>query len=206
VFAAAREGTPAAGEPRLKVYVKCESPGQMLGMAQADLYLLAGEQPFTVNYFKNAVGLWCRVALVIGVAVTLSTLLSGVVALLTTAFLYVLAYFVEHLRDVAYGTSVGGGPFEALTRTLRTDTPTAQLEQSAVVRTAGVGDQGFAWVFRRVLNVVPDVEAFAWTDYLKEGFNISGEYLLMNLVVLFGYLLPWALLSYYLIRNREVAA
>ena len=50
------------------------------------------------------------------------------------------------------------------------------------------------------------MDALTWTNYLKEGFNINTEYLVMNLLVLAGYLLPWALLSYYLIRNREVAA
>jgi hypothetical protein len=28
----------------------------------------------------------------------------------------------------------------------------------------------------------------------------------MNLLVLFGYILPWGVLGYYLMRNREVAA
>jgi hypothetical protein len=206
LFRNARQGTPPAGAPRAIVYVKCLSPGQMLGMAEADLYLMEGEKTFSENYFKNAFGLLCRAIILVGVAVTLSTYLSGVIALLAAAFLYVCAYFADHLRDVATGQSTGGGPFESLTRLLQATTPTAELEDTATRRTIGYGDQFYAWVFRRYENIVPNIDAFTWTNYLKEGFNINVEYLVMNVIILIGYLLPWALLSYYLIRNREVAA
>lgn len=206
LFRNARAGTPKAGEPRVAVYVKCLSGGQMLGMAQGDLYLMEGEKSFSENYFKNAFGLFCRALILVGIAVTLSTYLSGVIALLATIFLYISAYFSDHLRDVATGQSTGGGPFESLTRLLSASTPTAQLEQTATKTTIDIGDRFYAWVFRRYENIVPNIDAFTWTNYLKEGFNINAEYLAVNAIILFGYLLPWALLSYYLIRNREVAA
>lgn len=206
LFRNARDGSPPDGGPRLTVYVKCLSPGQMLGMAQGDLYLMEGEKTFSENYFKNALGLWCRAMILVGVAVTLSTYLSGVITLLATIFLYLSAYLAEHLRDVANGQSVGGGPFESLTRLLSASTPTTQLEDTATKRTIDFGDRVFQWVFRRYENIVPNIDAFSWTNYLKEGFNINTEYLVVNLILLAGYLLPWALLSYYLIRNREVAA
>lgn len=206
LFRNARNGNPAGGAPRVTVYVKCLSGGQMLGMAQGDLYLMEGEKSFSENYFKNAFGLFCRALILVGIAVTLSTYLSGVIALLATIFLYISAYFSDHLRDVATGQSTGGGPFESLTRLLSANSPTAQLEQTATKTTIDIGDRFYAWVFRRYENIVPNIDAFTWTNYLKEGFNINAEYLLVNAIILFGYLLPWALLSYYLIRNREVAA
>lgn len=206
LFRNAREGNPKAGEHRVTVYVKCLSGGQMLGMAQGDLYLMEGEKSFSENYFKNSFGLFCRALILVGIAVTLSTYLSGVIALLATIFLYISAYFSDHLRDVATGQSTGGGPFESLTRLLSANTPTAQLEQTATKSTIDLGDRFYQWVFRRYENIVPNIDAFTWTNYLKEGFNINAEYLLVNAIILVGYLLPWALLSYYLIRNREVAA
>ncbi len=206
LFRNARAGTPPGGAPRVTVYVKCLSGGQMLGMAQGDLYLMDSERSFSENYFKNAVGLFCRALILVGIAVTLSTYLSGVISLLATMFLYISAYFSEHLRDVATGQSTGGGPFESLTRLLSASTPTSQLDQTATKTTIDIGDRIFQWVFRRYENVVPNIDAFTWTNYLKEGFNINVEYLIVNAIILFGYLLPWALLSYYLIRNREVAA
>jgi hypothetical protein len=211
LFKNARAGTPKPyddGSPRplVQVYVKCTSPGQMLGMAEGDLHLLEGVQPFEANYFKAAIGLWCRVTLVIAVAVALSTYLAGVISLLSTLFVVLSSYLVEHLKDVAYGQNIGGGPFEALTRFLRAEGPTAQLEQTATVKTAVGLDTAYAWAFRQFFNILPDIDSFTWTSYLKEGFNINAEFLVMNLLVLFGYVLPWSVLAYYLLRNREVAA
>ena len=59
---------------------------------------------------------------------------------------------------------------------------------------------------RRFLNLVPDVYGYTWTSFVQEGFNIPFESLVMNLVVTVGYLLPWFILGYYLMRSREVAA
>jgi hypothetical protein len=201
----AREGSPT-GDHRLAVYVKCLTEGQMLGVAPGDLYLIEPEQTFGTNFFKNAFGLWCRATIIIGVCICLSTYLSGVISLLAGLFLYGSAYLSEHLQDVAQGTNTGGGPFESLTRLLRTDLPTAQLDRTAIVKTVEAGDAVYQWAFRRYANMVPDVEGFTWTTYLMEGFNINAEYLVVNLIVLCGYLLPWGVLSFYLIRNREVAA
>jgi hypothetical protein len=46
-----------------------------------------------------------------------------------------------------------------------------------------------------------------WTDFVAEGFNIGGmNMVLLHLIVLLGYLLPCALVAYYLMKWREVAA
>lgn len=192
--------------PRLRVYVKCLSPGQMLGMAEADLYLLEGEKSFAENYFKSAFGLWCRLVIVIGLAVTLSTYLAALIALFGTLFLYTAAYFAEHIRDIGTSTSVGGGPFEGTLRLIRGDTASMPLDPSSTVAAVTWGDQAYAWIFRRFANVIPDVDAFSWSEFLAEGYNVNFEYLIVNVIVLLGYLLPWGVLAYYLMRNREVAA
>jgi hypothetical protein len=56
------------------------------------------------------------------------------------------------------------------------------------------------------LNVIPRVDVFDLTDYVAEGFDISGSGLLLHGVVLVGYLLPCLVLAFYLMRAREVAA
>jgi hypothetical protein len=83
---------------------------------------------------------------------------------------------------------------------------TALPEETAIEQTADLFDSGYAWALRRLLNVLPDVDAFVWTKYVAEGFSVPGEALVMNFVVLAAYLFPWFLLAYYLIRGREVAA
>ena len=64
----------------------------------------------------------------------------------------------------------------------------------------------FRWVIRQVLNVIPDVDRYNMTAYVAEGFNISWPQMFVSVLLLFGYLLPWAVLAYYLMKWREVAS
>lgn len=190
----------------VQVQVKCNTPGQMLGMAEGDLYLLEGERTFDENYFKAAFGLWCRLCFVIGLAVTCSTYLAGIISFLAMIFIYGCGYAVDHISDMASGTSYAGGPLRAVKSLLGAEQPTAQVDAaSAIAQVTEGGDKFFSWVVRRFVNMIPDVYSFSWSGFVSEGFNVPVEYLVMNLVVMVGYLLPWFILGYYLIRSREVA-
>lgn len=197
--------------PAVRVFVKCNTRGQMLGMAEGDLYFLEeaprpSPRAFAANYFKWSVGLWCRVMLVLGIAVACSTYLAGVLGLLTTLFLFLSGFFIEHIADLATGKSYVGGPFRAINQLLEAKQATMPSDPgNPLTRVAEGGDTAFAWVVRRFINLVPDLEAYRWTHFLSEGFNIPAEYLVMNVVVLVGYLLPWFVLGFFLIRSREVA-
>jgi hypothetical protein len=193
--------------------VKCESRTQFIGVARYDLYLLADEGSFALNFYKGAVGLWLRLALVVGIAVTCSTYLSGVISWLATMFLFGLGMVQDFIAELASGKSVGGGPLESLVRLARVENITNPLDPTPGTRVALFGDQFFQWGLRRVLNVIPDVDRLDWSDHVAEGFNIywwsdtaGAPGLLMNALFVAAYLLPWALLAYYLIKTREVAA
>ncbi len=211
-YAAANEANGKkleAAQPRVRVYVHCTSSSQMLGMAEGDLYLLEDEQPFWWNHLKSQVGLWCWLLLAIGLAVTLSTYLDFIVTLLVVGVLFVLAFFAPYINEL--GQTVGipggqGGPFKSFNQLIQAKSMTALPEETTLEKTAEGGDVVFAWALRRLLNVLPDVHSFVWTPYVAEGFSVPGEALVMNVVVLFAYLFPWFLMSYYLIRGREVAA
>lgn len=202
---AGKDGKPRP-QPRFSIYVKCESGGQLLGMAEPDLYMLEGTLPFSLNFVKGAVGLWCRVCIVIGLAVACSTYLSGVLSLLVTMVIFLTGYFTDHINDIAGNRNVGGGPAESAFRLVRTEQPTAMLPTNTGTGLIQWLDKVWAWVFRRIQNVIPDVESFTWTQFVAEGFNINAEYLLVNLLVTFGYLLPWGILAYYLMKSREIAS
>jgi ABC-type transport system involved in multi-copper enzyme maturation permease subunit len=201
-------GKDAQGRPlpRLSIYVKCESPGQLLGAAEPDLYLLRSEMPYSVNFLKASVGLWCRLCIIVGMAVALSTYLSGILSLLVTALIFGAGFFTDFIGEVANSRNVGGGPFQSMSQVVKAEQPTAQLSDSAGTKLVLAGDKGVAWIVRRVQNMIPDVESFSWGNFVAEGFNVSGEYLVVNLLVTLGYLLPWAILAYYLMKSREVAA
>jgi ABC-type transport system involved in multi-copper enzyme maturation permease subunit len=203
--------------PPLRVRVRCDSPGQFLGMAKRDLYFrldnddspAANKARFAVNFFKGSFGLWLRLCLMIGLAVAVSTYLSGVISLLTTAILYVLGFFRDFITDVATGKNLGGGPLEGTMRLLKRPggEPTAgQLDDTATTQVATGIDEVFRWGLRRALSVIPEVSRYSFTDFVAEGMSIPPGDLAMALLLLLGYLLPWAVLAYYLLKWREVAS
>ena len=198
---------PGGEEPALlRVYVKCESGGQYLGVAKYDFYILDHERSFAWNFVKGSLGLWLRLCIVLGVAVTCSTYLSGVVTLLVTAFVYIAGFFKDYVRALAENTSAGGGPLESLIRLVEKQAPTTPLDTTPGNQAALGTDDVYRWVLRRVLDLLPDVDRFNWTNYVAEGFNIATVNLLaLNILIVVGYLLPWALLGYYLIKSREIA-
>jgi ABC-type transport system involved in multi-copper enzyme maturation permease subunit len=203
---AVKPGPQGAEEPLLRVSVKCESGGQYLGVARYDYYILDHEGNFAWNFVKGALGLWLRLCIVLGVAVTCSTYLSGVVTLVVTAFVYFAGFFKDYVRALAENTSAGGGPLESLVRLVQREAPTTPLDISPGTTAALGTDNVYRWVLRRVLNLLPDVDRFNWTSYVSEGFNIATVNLLsVNALVVAAYLVPWAILAYYLIKTREIA-
>jgi hypothetical protein len=203
--------TPArpAGMPALIINVRCESPTQYLGVAKHDLYLLDANRPFEWNFFKGAVGLWFRLCLVIALAVTLSTYLSGIISFLTTmaVYLFGLVVHTEFIRMLAEGRADGGGPLEALIRISQGSPLLTPLDQTPAVRIALATDQVYSFLLRGFLHLVPNVDRFDLTNYVAQGFDISGGLLLWdNVLPLVGFLLPCAVLAFYLIRSREIAA
>jgi len=215
LFRKAAEGDPGVEEgkdgnrrprPRLSIYVKCEDGGQLLGMAEPDLYLLEANQPFAVNFVKGMIGVWCRLCIVIGLAIACSTYLSGVLSLLCAAMIFLLGFLTDHLNDLATNRNVGGGPFQTISQLMRTETPTTPFGESSSAKAVLIADRGWAWVVRRIQNVIPDVESFTWTHFVSEGFNVNAEYLVINVLMMVGYLFPWAVLAYYLMKSREVAS
>jgi hypothetical protein len=131
-----------------------------------------------------------------------------VITLLLTGVLYLTGLARDFIRSVAFGKNEAGGPLESMTRLVKgqLSAPRADEDLSTSGRTVWFLDELFRWVVRRILNVIPDVDRYDLTVYVAEGFNIGGGQLLLTLGALLLYLLPWAVLGYYLIRWREVAS
>jgi hypothetical protein len=191
--------------PLVTVSVKCESPTQFIGVARHDLYLLDGDGWFVFNYYKGAIGIWFRLVLVIGVAVAASTYLSGVISLVCVLFLYGSGLCREFIQSIAEKKNDGGGPTEAVYRLFNNQSAALQLPD-AVGQVTGFMDDIFRWILQRFLNLTPDVNRLDYSGYVGAGFNVSAVDLGIGGLLLVGYLLPWLVLSYYLIKSREVAA
>jgi ABC-type transport system involved in multi-copper enzyme maturation permease subunit len=199
-------------EPALKVLVNVDkdkqgSQNQLVGVAQPDFYLLATEMPFWQNYLKGTIGLWYSMMLVLGLAVALSTYLSGIISWLVTMFLFLAGYFLDYIQTLAAGRIEGGGSMEAAFRLFNRSPLNAPLDQTATLSVLQSFDEGYRWALNRVLKIIPDVNRFDLTAYVAEGFNIPwGEVLFLDTFLpLVGYLLPWACLAFYLMKFREVA-
>lgn len=206
LFRSAATGTPPSTLPRMMIVVKCESRTQYLGVAKHDLYLLASDGSFAWNFVKGAFGLWLRLCLVIAIAVAASTYLSGVIGWLVTLFLFAAGFFQVFIQGLADGTSVGGGPAESLIRLSQNQNLISPLPETAATTAAAVTDKSFQWVFRRLLDIIPDVDRLNWSGYVAQGFNINGADLILSALLVIGYLLPWAVLAHYLMKSREIAS
>jgi hypothetical protein len=207
LFVNAASGVQASGGgPLVQVRVRGERDHEFLGVAKHDLYLLDAERSFWMNFYKGTLGLWFRLCLIIGIAVAASTYLSGIVSLLCAAFIYIFGFFRAWIAGVAANVEPGGGPAEQLQRLLQGQNLTAPLEETPIKKTGEVFDEAFRWFLQHFLSLIPDVDRFDLSMHVSEGFDISGTDLFLCALLLLGYLLPWAVLGYYLLKSREVAS
>jgi hypothetical protein len=202
--------------PPVQVRVKCDSRTQFVGMAKYDLFLRQDDPEgsndrlwFSLNFLKGvSFSVWLQLCLVTGLGITLSTYLSGVITLLATIMLYISGFFQDFIQEVAGRRNIGGGPIESALRLVRKpggESIAVPLEETTAVQVSTWLDNVFRWLLQRVLEIIPDVNRFNFTDFVAEGVSVSGAQMLTSLLLLFSYLLPWAVLAYYLLKWREVA-
>lgn len=198
----------------LRCRVVCDSYTQYVGMAKYDFYMRLDDPTgseksrFAANFFKGAFGIWLQLALVIGLAVVLSTCLNGAISLLVTAVLIVGGFGRDFVDQIGLAKNQGGGPLEAMVRITRRELSGASFGDST-----SVGDQlvdkfdvTFRWTVRLIKDIVPDIDRYDLSAYVAEGFNIPASQMGLEFLRLVGYLLPWFVLAFYLMRWREIAS
>src|SRR5262249_33190627 len=210
------KGGAAAGAAPPAVRVRCGSPSQFVGMARYDLYFRqdsprgAGDSDrlaFALNFYKGALGLWMLMCLVIGLSVFLSTELSGIITFLCVMFLLLGGLAREFVESLALKQNPGGGPLESFFRLVGRKNLIAPLAETTAAKIPSRPPEPFRWFVQLFLKVLADVGRFSFTDRVATGFDIGVVRLdlLPTFLMLVGYLLPWALLAFYLIRSREIA-
>jgi ABC-type transport system involved in multi-copper enzyme maturation permease subunit len=207
---APREGVPGAGgASMLNVLVNVEYPSvqQMLGAARRDLYLLKADRSFEINFLKGIAGLWCTFMLVLGLGIACSTYLSGVISWLCTMFLFGSGLLTDYIQSLASGRSTGGGPFESALRLIQRTPLAAPIDPGPTSRILQGTDAIFNWIMKLFLNIIPDVWRYDLHKYVASGFDIDlvGVLLVDNVLPLVGYLIPWGILAFYLMKLREIA-
>ncbi len=194
-------------EGNVEVWIQCSEPSQYFGMAQADVYLRGGNAPFALNFGKAYAGLWFQMIIATCFGVTLSTFLSGPVALFATGATLVVGLFRDFIISVATGEQVGGGPVESFVRIITQMNQTIELDMGKIVEWIIKGMDAvlmaFMWLFA---SVFPDYRALDTSRFVAYGFNIDGNLLAQHALIALAYFVVLCLYGNFYLKSREIAA
>lgn len=194
---------------RIKLEVRCVTANQYLGMAEGDLYILAGSGGFNVNFLKGLFGIWLQVLVLTAIGLFAGTFLSWPVAILTTlffflfgqvAFSYLAQFAVQALDTQAFG------PFESLIRILGHQNMQAALAATPAVIAAKTADSVVLPVMSRLVFLIPNFGALDVSNTVAEGFAVTWAQIRDLTLMGVGYALPFSVAGYFILKNREVAA
>jgi hypothetical protein len=189
-----------------EIWVRCAEPGQYYGMARADIYLLAAERPFFLNFVKGYVSIWLQMLMVVCFGVMFSAFLTGAVAMMATLSSIILGFFAQFVVDVAQGTVMGGGPVESFYRLVTQMNVSLDLEEGAGTTVIKWIDVGLMFIMRAAAFMTPDYSRFGTASYVAYGFNIDPNLLAQHVATCLAYVATVTLAGYFLLKSREIAA
>ncbi len=142
---------------KVEVWLRCLDSGQYFGAAKPDLYILAQDAWFGVNFFKGYVGIWLTMVMIVAFGVTLSTFLTGPVAMLATSGILMAGFSKDMLMELAAGPKYGGGPFESFVRLVTQNNMMTPLEPGLTTTFMQMADT-VAETFLRVCgSIIPPI-------------------------------------------------
>ncbi len=192
----------------LEVVLRCIDRNQFLGVAGPDLYLLAGEQPFWWNFAKGYVSIWLQMLIVIFFGVMFSTFLSGPVAMLATFSCLVLGIFGTLAGDIFTRKVEGGGPIESMIKITTQSSLTTELDvgNEKVRDVIKYIDNGLIRMIMTLTSIMPDFRSLGTGEFVAYGVNIFGAILARHITITAGYFFMTALVGYFFLKTREMAA
>lgn len=197
----------AGSRGALEISVRCLNDTQYLGMSESDLYILASNGDFSLNFMKGLFGVWLQAMILTAIGVFAGTFLSWPVAVLMT-FMFWLAglFFYTFLLQISAGTLLGGGPFESLVRELTHNNQMNELSGTAYVIAAKVLDQLVMPVLSKLAFLIPNISLFDFRNSVANGYAVSNSEVLSTTMLALGYVLPFSISGFLVLKNREVAA
>jgi ABC-type transport system involved in multi-copper enzyme maturation permease subunit len=192
---------------QIEVLVKCLERGQYYGFAQADCYLRHPDGSPIASLAKVFTSIWVQAVIVIAVGVTISTLVSGPVAVLFTAGFIILGFYRADFMNIAVGKSYGGGPAESIVRIANQSNVMVKLDEGFLT-TFVTGFDRFVSrpLMWSVAQCLPDFSAFSTVRYAADGYNVPWDRVFQDVTTCLGYVVALSVLGYFLLRTREVAA
>ncbi len=204
--------TKEDGQHRLDLVLRCLSPSQYIGVAEADVYLKSSNGSYPLNFIKGYFGIWMQMVLVVGFGVMLSTFLSGPVAILATLGALVMGFFTENVVNLFtaviehnYKLVPGGGPIESLIRLILQKNITLELEPTVGVHLAQFFDKilmSFMWA---IVQVLPNFNDYSNVNFVADGFDVPMARILQQATLGMGFLVALFLAGHIFLRMREVA-
>jgi len=198
---------------RLEVWLQCLEGGQYFGMAKPDLYLRVGDGTFFANVMKGYAGTWCQMVMVIAFGVMLSTFLSAPVAMVATLGILIGGLAHTFLTQVAVGqifegveTPYQAGPLESLVRLVTQTGVMEEMPETIAYQVMRAVDIGFRLWLESMSYAIPPLSQMSFVQFVMNGYNVSGELLLIDLLRVLGYFFPVFILGHFFLKSREVAA
>jgi hypothetical protein len=198
---------------RVEVWLQCLEPGQYYGVAQADVYLRAGDGSFTLNYAKGCLGIWFAMLVTTALGVMLSTFLAGPVALMATLAVVLVGHFREFIArlfesQVTGDTTIqpGGGPIESLVRMATQESITLAWDPTPAAQAIKAVDTLLLGIVRLAAGVVPSLAALGTGDFVAEGFDIPLDLVAAHAVEAAGFVVAFCIAGAFCLKAREMAS
>lgn len=198
---------------RLEVWLQCLEGGQYFGMAKPDLYLRVGDGTFFLNVMKGYAGTWCQMVMVIAFGVMLSTFLSAPVAMAATLGVLIGGLAHTFLTQVAVGqifegveTPYQAGPIESFVRLVTQTGVMEEMPETVAYQVMRAVDVGFRLWLESMSYAIPPLSQMSFVQFVMNGYNVSGELLLIDFLRVLGYFVPVFVLGHFFLKSREVAA
>ncbi len=197
-----------SSEGKIEIVVQCLDRGQYFGFAQADCFIRLPESSPLWNFVKGHLSIWMQMVIVIAIAVTASTFLSGPIAMIFTVTYLVLGFFRDFFVKIAIGETYGGGPVESYVRMItqmNQTTPFSNPDNPAVILMKSL-DGIFTTMMNAISYILPDFGGYlSRVEYVASGFSIPPDALAQDLTICLAYVFGLAVAGYFSMRSREVA-
>jgi ABC-type transport system involved in multi-copper enzyme maturation permease subunit len=175
------------------VLVRGMDNGQFVGLANNSVQLISAEHSFVVNLLASLLLLWLLSILVVTIAIFTSTFLSWPIAIVLTLLLLLGHWGVEQLGDTL-NPGVGRGVAAEFGVSDKTQN---QLISSSV--------DALAKLLTTVSAVLPDLSKFPVMENITRGVATPPRQVAEALGVLVCYALPLLVISFIILKNKEVA-
>jgi ABC-type transport system involved in multi-copper enzyme maturation permease subunit len=175
------------------VQMRTLTAGDFVGLKPNSLVLVTATQPFAWNLLKSMLILWLMSILITTIAIFTSTFLSWPIAVVFTLVILLGHWGVEQLGD-ALQPGIGA---QVVTDMGIKDPAKAKAFQASIEK--------LSWALNAFSSILPDISKYAAVEDIERGISIPWVKMREALGVTLGFGLPLVLLSYVVLKNKEVA-